>query len=124
MRVMVVEDSAHVRERLVGLLREVPGVDVVGEAGDAEQAIDMAAALRPDLVTLDLELASGSGFSVLRSTRASVPPPVVVILSNHASQSLRRRCLGAGADYFFDKSLEFDALTDTVAGLVAARPRP
>ena len=124
MRVMVVEDSAPVRERVVGLLRELPGVNVVGEAGGAEEAIDMAAALQPDLVTLDLELAGGSGFAVLLSARARVPPPVVVVLSNHASQAVRRRCLGAGADFFFDKSLEFDALSETVAGLVAARTRP
>src|SRR5688572_28739810 len=118
---MVVEDSPQVRERLVELLREVPGVDVVGEARDAAEGIDMAAALQPDLMTLDLELASGSGFAVLASARASVPPPVVVVVSNHASQAVRRRCLSAGADFFFDKSLELEELARTIAGLVAER---
>jgi len=122
-RVLVVEDSEGVRERLVGMLSEIEGVDVVGEARSAREAIEQAATLQPDLLTLDLELADGSGFAVLHSVLACTPPPLVAVVSNHASQPIRRRCLNAGANFFFDKSLEFEALAEAVSNLVTLRTR-
>ena len=123
LRVFVVEDSDGVRERLVGMLAELDGVDVVGEARGALEAIEQIEALRPDLLTLDLELADGSGFAVLRSVLASAPPPLVAVVTNHSSPPIRRRCLDAGASFFFDKSLEFEALAAKVADLVTLRTR-
>lgn len=120
-RVLVVEDSGAVREGLVRMLEDLAGVEIVGEARGAKEAIDQAAALRPDLLTLDLELADGSGFAVLHAVIALPTPPAVAIVTNHAGPSVRRRCLSAGANYFFDKSLEFETLVDVVAALAAAR---
>lgn len=119
-RVMVVEDSAEIRQRLVRMLSELDGVHVVGEAQGAVEATERALALQPDLLTLDLELGDGSGFAVLQSVRAFASPPVVAVLTNHASRQVRERCLSAGADFFFDKSHELDALAGAVARLVAA----
>lgn len=120
-RVLVVEDSGAVREGLVRMLGGLAGVDIVGEARGARDAIEQATVLRPDLLTLDLELADGSGFAVLRAVLALPTPPAVAIVTNHASPPVRRRSLSAGANYFFDKSLEFEALVDLVAALAAAR---
>jgi two-component system OmpR family response regulator len=120
-RVLVVDASTSVRERLVRLLGDLDGVSVVGEAAGAAEAIALAGALQPNFITLDLDLYDGSAFAVLRSVLASPVPPVVAVVTNYAGEPVRRQCLTAGAKHFFDKSLEFEVLADTVARLAAGR---
>lgn len=96
-----------VRERLSAMLAETGGIDVIGTASEAGEAVDIVRQLRPDAVILDLQLAEGSGFDVLKTIRQNGPAPLVLVLTNHASMQHRQRCLQAGADYFFDKAIEF-----------------
>ena len=116
-RILIVDDSTSVRERLVRMLGDLSGVRVVGEAGGAGEAIDRAAVLLPDLVTLDLELGDGSGFAVLEAVSTLPSPPLIAVVTNHAARQVQVRCLSAGADYVFDKSREFEGLSKTVARL-------
>jgi DNA-binding NarL/FixJ family response regulator len=106
-KVCIVEDSDIVRERLAAMLTETGGVEVVGEASGAVEALAIVRRLRPDVVILDLQLAEGSGFDVLKTIRRDGPTPLVLVLTNHASLQHRQRCLKAGADCFFDKAVEF-----------------
>jgi DNA-binding NarL/FixJ family response regulator len=106
-KVCIVEDSQVVRERLSAMLAETGGIDVIGTASEAGEAVDIVRQLRPDAVILDLQLAEGSGFDVLKTIRQNGPAPLVLVLTNHASMQHRQRCLQAGADYFFDKAIEF-----------------
>jgi DNA-binding response OmpR family regulator len=106
-KVCIVEDSLVVRERLTAMLTETSGVEVIGAASGAGEAVAIVRKLRPDMVILDLQLAEGSGFDVLKIIRADGPAPLVLVLTNHASLEHRRKCLKAGADFFFDKAFEF-----------------
>lgn len=117
MRVLVVEDSAAVRSRVAALLREA-GLDVIGEADSAEAALRLTRSLRPDAIVLDLQLTDGNGMDILPALKATTPAPLVAVLTNIADMEHRSRCLALGADYFFDKSRDFDAVAAT---LVARR---
>lgn len=65
LRVVVVDDSVTLRQRLVGMLRELDGVEVIGEVDDRDHAIAEIAKLKPDIVILDIQLRNGSGIEVL-----------------------------------------------------------
>ncbi len=120
MRVYVVDDSSLVRERLVALLAAVDGVTVVGTADNAEAGIAGIAELKPDVAILDIRMPEGSGISVLEAIKLHEDSPTVMMLTNYPYPQYRRRCLDAGADYFFDKSSEFHRVTDVLAQMVAA----
>jgi two-component system, OmpR family, response regulator len=111
--VLVVEDSAPVRARVVALLREY-GLDVVGEAATVAATLAAADSLRPDAIILDLHLPDGDGMDILPILKARSPSPVVAVLTNSAHFECRDRCLALGADYFFDKSHEFEAVADAL----------
>jgi pilus assembly protein CpaE len=104
MKVLVVEDSLDFRGRILKLLRPLPGVEVVGVASTNAEAIALCAALRPDVVTLDVSLRDGSSLRTLHRMMAAEPQPVVIVLTDHSQPHYRQRYLEAGAKYFVAKS--------------------
>jgi len=122
MRVYVVDDSPLVRERLVTLLSEVAGVEVVGSADNAEDGIAGIAMNRPDVAILDIRMPSGSGISVLEEVKKrDDSPTVIIMLTNYPYPQYRKKCMDAGADYFFDKSSEFYRVTEVLAHMIEER---
>ena len=115
MQVFLVEDSVMVRERLESLLAQVPGTEIVGRAAGAQAAIRDILLAKPDLVVLDVQLAEGSGFDVLRALHAQAPELDVVMLSNYSSDPYRQIAERFGARAFFDKTRDFERVRDVVA---------
>jgi DNA-binding NarL/FixJ family response regulator len=118
MRVFVVEDSPAVRERLQAMLGEIEGTQTVGVAAGAQSAIEGIRAAGPDLVLLDLHLAEGNGFDVLRALRAPGAPTAsveVFVLSNLSAVPYRRNAQRLGVQGFFDKSTEFGRMRAALA---------
>ena len=120
MQVFLVEDSSMVRERLQALLSAVPGTEIVGHAQGAQAAIRDILKTRPDLVVLDVQLAEGSGFDVLRELHAQAPELDVVMLSNYSSDPYRQIAERFGARAFFDKTKEFERVREVIAQRTAA----
>jgi DNA-binding NarL/FixJ family response regulator len=120
-RILVVDDSAAVRARVVALLRVGSGVCVIDEASSADEGLAMAQARAPHLVVLDVQMPDKSGIAILSCLKAAPTPPVVVVLTNHATEYYERECLANGADFFFDKSVHFDRLLDVVQSDVRLR---
>jgi DNA-binding NarL/FixJ family response regulator len=110
MRVLIADDSMVVVERLADLLKEVPGVQLVGRASDAPQAIRSILEMSPDAVILDLQMPGGSGLDVLRAIRPGHPSLCVLICTNFPYAQYREECIAAGANFFLDKSAEFDKI--------------
>ncbi len=81
MRVLIVDDEAPARDRLTRLLSALPGLDLVGWAGDGEQALVQVAALTPDVVFLDVQMPVLSGLDVAASLPE--PAPAVVFVTAH-----------------------------------------
>jgi DNA-binding NarL/FixJ family response regulator len=115
MEIFLVEDSSLVRSRLAETLGAIPGARIVGEADRAEAAISGILAARPDLVLLDINLAEGSGFDVLRAVHAKEPQIEFYMLSNFAAFPYRDLAERLGAREFFDKSKEFPRVRELVA---------
>jgi DNA-binding NarL/FixJ family response regulator len=108
----VVEDNLTIRSHLVEAMAELADIEIVGFAEAAEQAIAALKQCRWQLAVVDLFLREGSGLSVLGSFRDRGPDRRMVMLTNYATDEMRRRCLELGADAVFDKSTELDAFFD------------
>lgn len=114
LRAYIVEDSPTIRENLIETLHELAEVDAVGLA-DTEREGKAWLAQHPDdwdVAVVDLFLREGSGLGVVESCRGRRRGQKVIVLSNHATSDMRRRCAQLGADAVFDKSTEIDALLD------------
>ena len=110
MKVFIVDDSSVIVERLTLLLEDVPGVELVGHAADVPQAIQRLLETTPDVLVLDLHLPGGTGLDVLRALRPVQPDVHVLVFTNHSHDEYRQECLTAGAEYFLDKSAEFEKI--------------
>jgi len=112
LKTYLVEDSLVIRENLIATLEELGPVEVVGHAGDEAGAVRWlgSADNRADLVIVDIFLDGGSGLGVLRAVAAMPARRHLVVLSNYATDDMRRHCLAAGAERVFDKSRDIDAL--------------
>lgn len=101
-RVVVVDDSAYNRRSISKMLQEIPGVEVVGYAANGEEGIRRIMDLRPDLVTLDLEMPKMDGFTLLRIIMNSCPTPVIVVSSQTGDEKVFK-ALELGAVDFVSK---------------------
>jgi DNA-binding NarL/FixJ family response regulator len=112
LKTYIVEDSQVIRDDLIATLEELGPVEVVGTAEDESTAVQWLTrpSSRFDLVIVDIFLKGGSGLGVLRAASALPQRRNVVVLSNYATQDIRRKCLELGADRVFDKSNEIEAL--------------
>lgn len=118
MRVFIIDDSKIVVERLADLLKDVSGVKVVGQAGNALEAVLSIQETNPDAVILDLQMPGGSGLDVLRAIRRGHPRLQVLICTNFAYPQYRDKCMAAGANYFLDKSADFDKIPAILRQLI------
>ena len=117
MRVLVVDDSALVRTRLVEMLADIQGVEHVDSAAGFAEASVFVHTQPIDVAVLDVRMPDGSGIDLLRAIRAGGRSTLVIMLTNYPLPQLRTTCLSAGADFFFDKSADFQRVADIVQGV-------
>lgn len=98
-RVLVVDDSAFNRRTIIKMLEAVPGIEVVGYACDGEEALRKVFDLRPDLITLDLEMPRMDGFTFLRIVMSEAPTPVIVISSRAEDEDVFRALEFGAVDF-------------------------
>ncbi len=116
-RVFLVEDSAVVRERLLEILKAIPTVEVIGYAETPSDAIEQINVNPPDVIVLDIQLRDGRGMNVLQAIKRRFPAIVVIMLTNYATPAFRQSYLAAGADYFLDKTNEFQNIASILQQL-------
>lgn len=97
------------RERLRALINAIDGAQMVGEADNEDEALELIARLQPDVVLLDLRLSAGSGLAVLKHVKTAWPAIKVAVMTSHAQPQYRERCMGLGADRFYDKQKHMPA---------------
>jgi DNA-binding NarL/FixJ family response regulator len=112
MNIFLVEDTIAVRRLIVRRLEGMPGLRVVGEAGGEADALALIRWTQPDVVLLDLALASGSGLGLLRQLRATGFTGRVAVLTSEPFSALHEASLLAGADAFYDKANGLETLFD------------
>lgn len=117
MVVLVVEDSLMIIKRILGLLEEVENIKLVVHAANYYESIKMINEIDADIVLLDINLPDKSGIELLKEIKLIRPQIKVIMLTNHASENYRDLCTYMGADFFLDKSCDFDKIPATIAAL-------
>lgn len=122
LQALIVEDSPPIAERLVEML-SIPGqVEVAATAATEKDALAACLGRTFDLAIVDLQLAQGTGFGVIRRLRADAGKRTcIIVLTNHAVPALRMASYEAGADHFLDKSKDVPTVTRVVDDLLASR---
>jgi DNA-binding NarL/FixJ family response regulator len=113
-RVLLVDDHAVLRTGMAQLLGLADGIDVVGGAGSGEEALRVAAALRPEVVLMDLSMPGMGGIEATRRLRAAQPEVAVVVLTSFPDPDLVVRAVDAGAIGYLLKDAEPDELVRAV----------
>lgn len=114
MKIFIVEDSATVREHLKSMMSNIPGVEVVGCAGDEKGAIARIAESSPDVVTLDIRLQQGSGLNVLEYLKQHHAAIKVIVLANNIDEFYIDSCKRGGANFVFDKTFQFSRVNSVL----------
>lgn len=106
-KVLVVDDSAFFRRRVTEILNEHPDLEVIGDAADGQAAIDQTAKLKPDVITMDIEMPVMDGITSVKKIMASTPTPIIMFSSlTHDGAKATLDALEAGALDFLPKKFE------------------
>ncbi len=109
LRVLLIEDSPVLRSMLMEYLQALSFIETIEWADTEQLALRMFARSQAEVVIVDLQLRQGSGVNVLKFLKSQSAPGIRIVYTNHAQlSSYRRQCVDAGANYFFDKSLEME----------------
>ncbi len=118
-RVLIVDDQRPFREASNMVVEMTDGFEVIGEAENGEDAVAMAADLRPDLVLMDVQMPGIDGLEATRKIMGLDSPPRVLVMSTHESGSYEAPALAAGAIAFIPKSqFSMDALEASWAAAI------
>jgi DNA-binding NarL/FixJ family response regulator len=113
-RLLLCDDHALFRAGMTAVLREQPGIDVVGEAGDGQAALDVVERLRPDVVLMDIAMPRLDGFEATRRLTHAHPQVKVLILTMYVEDELIARCLDAGASGYVLKDVPVAQLAQAI----------
>ena len=117
LKVITVDDSPVIAERLKSLLSDVTEVELLGNAENIQTALSFIEANQPDVVFLDIHLSHDkprNGIDLLNALRKTYPVLKIIMLTNMSGERYRAICKSFGADYFFDKSEDFDKIPETL----------
>ena len=99
------------------MLSGIPGIDSIIQARNVIEAKDSINSNMPDVMTLDIRMPDGNGIEVLKEVKQNKKAPVVIVLTNYPYPQLQRKCLEEGANYFFDKSDNYEGVLEIIANL-------
>lgn len=122
-KVLIVEDSDIVVERLGKLLAPLENIQIAGRADEMESAVRLIKELKPDFVILDISLKKGSGIEVLKHTKDFEHKPYIIVLSNLSYKFYKEKCAKLGARHFFDKAHEFEKVYEILYKLTEPNGR-
>lgn len=118
-RVLVVDDHPPMRVGLVALIRSQPGMDVVAEASDGEEAIEIYDDLQPDVVLMDLRMPGMGGVEAILAIRKKAPEARVIVLSTYDWDEDIHRALQSGAKSYLLKDMPIEEIASTVRAVYA-----
>lgn len=116
LKVITIDDSPLIAERMHSILKEIEGLAFLGKACNISSAQNLIKALNPDVVILDIHLAHDkpeqTGTDLLSEIRQNYPHMKIIIFTNHNELHYRLVCLEKGANYFFDKSNDSNKISE------------
>jgi DNA-binding NarL/FixJ family response regulator len=117
----LVDDHPLLRKCLAELLFDQPGIDLIGEATDGEEAVEMALQLRPDVILMDVSMPKMDGIEATRRIKESAPDIRIIGLSSHERGEMESTMRNAGAD---DYLVKFAATEDWISAILNQCPQP
>jgi DNA-binding NarL/FixJ family response regulator len=120
LRVLLVEDSRVLAERLRESLDTLENVEVVGSVADESAAVQAAQDKRPDVIILDLQLKEGTGFGVMQ--RLGDRRPIIIVFTNYMLPEYQRIATSLGVQHFLNKAVDYEKLPQLLQEIGASRP--
>jgi DNA-binding NarL/FixJ family response regulator len=117
-RVLLVDDQEIVRWGLATILKYAPGIEVVGQAGDGQEAVSQARALQPDVVLMDLKMPRLGGIPATRRICEELPHTQVVVLTTYEADDLVFEGIKAGAKGYLLKDASGETLVEAIRGVM------
>lgn len=114
-RVLLVEDSRLLTDRLRETFAALDGVELVAAVADESSAVEAASGERIDAIILDLQLKQGTGFGVVE--RLGSKRPTVIVFTNYVLPEYQRRAAALGIEYFLNKSRDYERLPQLIQEL-------
>ncbi len=115
-RVLIVDDNPQVLQDLRLFLETTGEVDIIGEASNGQEAVNLAHKLKPDVIVMDLEMPVVSGCDATREIKSTTSLPRIVILSVHAGLEAQENAKLAGADEYVVKGASYETLLNAILG--------
>lgn len=112
---LLIDQSLVVLERMIPLLEALPNVQFVLHAGTYERAMGLLGEMQPNMILMDIDLPDGSGIELLRTVKARFENVIVFVTTNFVTDQYRDLCQRLGARAFFDKSGDYEEITEAVA---------
>lgn len=114
LKILVVDDSELVIQRLFEIINEVECIDHLYKANSYQQAVDMIAEYKPDIVLLDIQIPGKNGIELLSFIKLHYPNIITVMLTNMVSAYYKDLCVSIGCNHFIDKSRDFEKITSII----------
>jgi two-component system, NarL family, response regulator LiaR len=121
-RLLIVDDHAIVRQGLRAIIRVTPDMELIGEAGGGREAVEVAAALRPDVVLMDLVMPETDGVAAITLIKRAQPRVRIIALTTFAEADLVLRAVQAGADGYLLKDVDVQELTRAIRTVHGGQP--
>lgn len=121
-RVMVVDDHGMVRKGLITYLKNAPDLEVVAEARDGQEAVDLCSDIQPDVILMDLIMPELNGVAATRLIRKRYPQTQVVALTSFHEKELIQDAINAGAISYLLKNVSGDELAQAIRSALVGRP--
>ncbi len=120
-RVLIADDQSLIRRGLVAILNMEDGMEVVGEACDGQQALDLWHQTRPDILLMDLRMPGMGGLDAIRKLRADEPEAAVIVLTTFDHDEDVYACLRAGARSYLLKDVQPEELFGCIRAIHAGQ---
>lgn len=110
LKILIVDDTDIVAERLYKMIIDIDSVDTVFKSNSYNQAVELINKQLPDIILLDIQLPVKNGIALLKFVKENYPAIKTIIVTNNASSNYKLICESIGADFFIDKSAEFEKI--------------
>jgi DNA-binding NarL/FixJ family response regulator len=120
LKVLLVEDSKVLTERLSEAIRQIPDVELIGTADTEAAALAAVKRDTVDVIILDLHLKQGTGFGVMRALATSQLKPRIIVLTNYDLPEYKNAAIALGATHFLDKARDYGRLPEVLHEICAA----
>jgi len=115
--ILIIDDSSLIVERLINILRDLRNVDSIKLAATGAEASVLLEQSQPEIIFLDIHLPDKSGIELLNKIRTEYPEIIVIMFTNEGNDFYKTLCFELGANYFIDKSKDFELIPDIISSL-------